>query len=108
MIIDKDLLLLALTLIIALLGFFMRTFKSEYDDKLAEVKANAKELEHRITGVASTQISHAGELKYISDAIARVELGFKEQEVKRDRFLEAIQAQIASLAEKINELALKK
>jgi len=108
MTIDKDLLLLTLTLIISLLAFFMKTSKSEYDTKLEELKSSLKELEHRVNAITYTQLTHAGELKSIVDALNRVEVGFKEQEGKRDKFLESIQAQIASLMEKINELALKK
>jgi len=108
MTIDKDLLLLTLTLIISLLAFFMKTSKSEYDQKLEELKSSLKELEHRVNAITYTQLTHAGELKSIVVALNRVELGFKEQEGKREKFLESIQAQIASLMEKINEIALKK
>ena len=108
MTIDKDLFIFALMLIVTLLGFFMKTSKSEYDAKLEELKSSLKDLEHRVNAITYTQLTHAGELKSIVDALNRVEVGFKEQEGKREKFLESIQAQIASLMEKINEIALKK
>jgi hypothetical protein len=108
MTVDKDLLLLTMSLIITLLGFFMKTSKSEYDTKLAELKEKVKDLEHRVNALTYTQLTHAGELKSIVEALSRVEGGFKDQEIKREKFLESIQAQIASLVQKINDIALKK
>jgi len=102
--IDKDLLLLFLTLIIGILGFFIKSVKSDYDEKFKELLERIKEGEQRLSTISAIQISHAGEIKYIGEAINRVEQGFKDQERKREKFLEAIQAQINVLAEKIGEL----
>lgn len=102
--VDKDLLLLSLTLIIGLLGFFIKTLKSDYDEKFKDLHDRIKEGEQRVGTISAIQIGHGSELKYIGEAVGRVEQGFRDQEHKREKFLASIQAQINVLAEKIGEL----
>jgi len=101
--VNEDLLIFFLTLIVTIMGFFIKSLKSDYDEKLKAQDENIKQLDNKMSTITLTQNTQAMELKYILDAVSRIESGFRDQEHKREKFLDAIQAKIEALSQKIED-----